>query len=238
MRVVDRVLAISDIHGESRSLLALLKVCDYDPNNDLLVIVGDMLDRGRENLETLAICQKLQQQGAIVLKGNHERFAQDSIVEMLTTENWRTQPSEDLYNWYMYHGGYSTFQEIKNLPPEGLEHILQFIRSLPFYYTTGRYIFAHAGADTTKSIENNEENDTIWMDESFPFCPAYHDKMLIFGHVPTWNLSPYNPKFNKRKQAKIWYDKVYKDKIGIDCGSCFGGRLAALEIPTYREFYV
>ncbi|CUH95369.1 hypothetical protein P22_1439 [Propionispora sp. 2/2-37] len=237
MRAVDRIIAISDIHGEGRKLLALLEECEYDANTDLLVIVGDMLDRGEENLDTLAICRKFQRQGAILLKGNHEQFVHDSIIEMLTNENWRAKPSVDLYNWYTYHGGYSTYQEIKNLSPDRLRKILRFIRSLPFYYSAGRFIFSHAGANTAKPIEENEEDETLWMERSFPVCPAYPNKVLIFGHVPTWGLPPYNSKF-KKKNAKIWYDTVHKDKIGIDCGSCFGGRLAALEIPTYREFYV
>jgi serine/threonine protein phosphatase 1 len=109
------------------------------------------------------------------------------------------------------------------------------MQSLPLYFSIGNYVFTHAGANVQKPIEANTENETVWMKESFPWCPAYPNKVLIFGYTPTWELGTYN-KINK-KASKIWYDTVNKDKIGIDCGGVFGGRLAALELPSQCEFY-
>ena len=237
MRTVDRVLATSDLHGQNTKTLKLLKKSGYEPDKDLLVVCGDMIDRGTENLACIATCQKLQQQGAVLLKGNHEQFLEQSLVEMLSSDTWRTNPSENLYNWVKYNGGATMYEEIANLSSNKQTELLKFVQNLRLYFTVGDFIFTHAGANIRKPIEENTEDDLIWMEDRFPYCPAYKGKVLIFGHEPTWKLYSYDKKF-KKSQARIWYDSTYKDKIGIDTGGVFGGRLALLELPSYREFYM
>lgn len=63
MRNVDRILATSDPHGENGKLLRLLKKAAYEPDRDLLIICGDLIDRGEENLDCLATCEELQKKG-------------------------------------------------------------------------------------------------------------------------------------------------------------------------------
>ena len=237
MRVVDRILAVSDIHGDNQRLQSLLNQAEYDPAGDLLVICGDMIDRGTENLAVLKACQAFQSQGAVLLKGNHEQFLEQSLIEMTNTDTWRSNPSEHLYNWVTYNGGAALYAEIENLVPAKLSELLQFIKGLSCYFSAGNFLFSHAGANSQKPIEENTEDDLVWMDSQFPFCPAYKGKVLVFGHVPTWHLYHYDKKF-KKTNARIWFDPEYRDKIGIDCGGCFGGRLAALELPSCREFYI
>lgn len=236
MRNVDRILATSDLHGENGKLLRLLKKAAYEPNKDLLVICGDLIDRGEENLNCLATCEELQKNGAVVLKGNHEQFLEQSLHEMLAGDTWRTHPSKHLSNWVNHYGGVSMYHEIKDLSAEKLMSILRFIQSLPPYFATDKFIFSHGGGNPSKPIEANTEDELIWADKSFPYCPAYKDKVMVFGHTPTWRLYPHDVNF-KKINAKIWYDTTNKDKLCVDCGSVFGGRLAAIELPTYREFY-
>jgi len=236
MRALERILAISDPHGENRKLLELLKKAEYEPRKDLLVIAGDMVDWGEENLDCLRTCIRLRSKGAILLKGNHEHWVQKNIEEMLGSEAWRSNPSERFYKW-SHNSGAAMYHEIKGLPPEKLETIVNFMRTLPLYYSIDNYIFSHAGANVKKPICENTEDELEVMSKSFLRCPAYPGKMMVFGHLPTWNLHPKNSEF-RLEDAKIWYDRTNQDKIGIDCGSCFGGRLAALELPSCREFYV
>jgi len=238
MRTVDRILATSDVHGQSTKLLKLLNTAEYEPEKDLLVICGDLIDRGEENLDALATCINLQKQGAILLKGNHEQFLEQSVKEMLTSETWRSHPSENLNNWVKHNGGASMFEEIKDLSNNKLVEILSFVQNLPIYFEVGNYIFTHAGANTRKPIQKNTEDETVWMEDRFPYCPAYKNKIMIFGHIPTWLLHQYSAKGKKEwKNTTIWFDTTWKDKIGIDCGGVFGGRLAAIELPSYKEFY-
>lgn len=242
LRTVDRILAISDIHGENIKFLKLLKQVEYDSKQDLLVICGDMIDRGDENLVTIENCMKLQEQGAILLKGNHEQFLEVCLKEMINEDTWRNSPSLGLRIWVEKNGGASMFKEIKDLPKEKLTELLEFVQELPTYFMIGKYIFSHTGGNSNKPPINNTEDEWLWGKENFPYCPAYKDKIAIFGHTPTWLLYPYTSSKRKSKEyrtkAQIWFDKVHNDKIGIDCGGVFGGRLAAIELPSGREFYV
>lgn len=203
------------------------------------MICGDIFDRGTENLAIYETCIQLQNEGAIILKGNHEQFVEQCLKEMTTSEIWRTHPSLNLRLWVEKNGGATMFDEIKDLQIEKLLEILRFIQNLPIYFISGKYIFTHAGGNTRKAVEENTEDELVWGEESFPYCPAFKDKVVLFGHIPTWLLHKYKAKGKKeRKNTAIWFDTVWKDKIDLDCGSVFGGRLAMLELPIFHEFYV
>jgi len=235
MRTFSRILAVSDLHGENDKFIKLLKETDYDPTRDLLIVCGDLIDRGTHNLETIRTCQKLQQQGAVMLKGNHEQFAEECIQDMMFE-----RPSEALQLWVLHNGGSNTYDELINLSKAELRDLLNFIKRLPLYFTVGDYIFVHAGVNSKKPIEKNQENELVWCRDSFYQSPSYTGKTVIFGHKPTFLLTAPEKRHDKdyKRSAKIWYDTLNKDKIGIDCGSVFDGRLAALELPSMREFYV
>ncbi len=53
-----RIIAISDIHGNLGHLQALLAKCNFN-KNDILVIVGDMLEKGADSLSTLRYIMEL-----------------------------------------------------------------------------------------------------------------------------------------------------------------------------------
>lgn len=233
MRAVERVLAISDIHGQNTKLLSLLDKTQYNAETDLLVLCGDNIDRGTENLAILTTCKKLIDDGAIVLMGNHEQMACQAIDDLI--KNPRTEEvTETLYYWIHYNGGGNFYNEIKDLSNDKLREIYHFLLELPHYFTCGSYIFSHGGANVAKPIGENSVDELVWMDKEFPFSAGYKDKIMVFGHVPTFRLT----NIKDKEKTKIWYDAVHRDKIGIDCGSVMGGRLAALELPSYREFYI
>ena len=64
-----RVIAISDIHGHAQWLKRLLEELRWT-DQDELFIVGDLIERGPENLETLRLIMELQRRGAHVSRGN------------------------------------------------------------------------------------------------------------------------------------------------------------------------
>lgn len=55
-----RIVAISDIHGEVTYLDGVLKKAGYS-ENDILVIVGDIIEKGRESLKTVRYFLKLRE---------------------------------------------------------------------------------------------------------------------------------------------------------------------------------
>ncbi|MBQ9710050.1 MAG: metallophosphoesterase, partial [Clostridia bacterium] len=74
-----RLLVTSDIHGHIEHLKAVLQKARFD-GDDLLLIVGDMLDKGPKSLETLRYVMKLCAEGrALVTMGNVDYLRLTSI---------------------------------------------------------------------------------------------------------------------------------------------------------------
>ena len=65
------VWAIGDIQGCYRPLRALLKEIDFDPGRDTLWLAGDLVNRGKESLETLRYLYSIRKSLVVVL-GNHD----------------------------------------------------------------------------------------------------------------------------------------------------------------------
>lgn len=148
------IFAVGDVHGEITLLDELLE--NWDKEQERLLFVGDLIDRGENPAAVLRRVKALADQtGAIVLKGNHEQMLLDFL------EN----PSGKMH-YYLSQGGMETIQSLiadsldKKMTPEGLAErvkeeaaeLIDFIRNLPLYYEEGKYVFVHAGVDLTKKI--------------------------------------------------------------------------------------
>jgi len=64
-----RTVVVGDVHGCRRELEALLSLARFSPGQDRLVFVGDLVVRGPEPHEVLALVSRL---GAQAVRGNHE----------------------------------------------------------------------------------------------------------------------------------------------------------------------
>lgn len=69
----DRVLVIGDLHGDVNSLEKVIN--DYPPGRWLYIGLGDYVDRGDYQVETLERVLRLFLQGVMIpLRGNHESY--------------------------------------------------------------------------------------------------------------------------------------------------------------------
>ena len=73
-------IVIGDIHGMAAKLESLLAqidmwcVANARAERRQLIFLGDYIDRGPDSREVLQIVQRLQAEGAICLRGNHEEL--------------------------------------------------------------------------------------------------------------------------------------------------------------------
>lgn len=228
-----RILVVSDIHGQCDRFVNLLNIAKYNPKEDQLVVLGDLVDRGDQNFETLCFVAYLQKQGAIIIKGNHDELCKGSIIELLN--NNVGNACDD----HILCGGPNTFNELKVLSKDELLQLYSFLHRLPLYYEIDNYIFVHAGVNAHIPLELNENNTLLWARDEFIYSPAYKGKVVVFGHTVTCTI----PSLDLRKKILwqdigVWFDIKNKDKIGIDCGGVFGGRQACLELPSRKVYYV
>ena len=73
----ERVFLVTDLHGNLKGLLKLLDKIGYDSSKDLLISLGDLIDRGDESLSLLMYF--IDNPNRISLAGNHEDMMIDAL---------------------------------------------------------------------------------------------------------------------------------------------------------------
>lgn len=205
-----KTIAIGDIHGcydELKELYLLLEETGtYNKDEDKLVFLGDYIDRGKDSRLVIQFIRDLQKNNAnvIVLKGNHEEMALDCINH------------GDIL--WAYNGGHDTMDSYEGFEGQFYDD-LEWMKSLPLYHEDEHFIYVHAGVDLNKPLEEQSEDDLLWVRDDFISNPKGYHKRVVFGHTPTiYYCNEYKPMY------------TYNNNIGIDTACVFGGALTALII--------
>ena len=158
---------------------------NFDSEKDFLILLGDYIDRGDENLHCLQWAMKISEmQNVIVLRGNHEQMMlYYYLIGNLESTIW------------LPNGGNKTKSEIdawlKN-DPKFLDRALKFIYDRPLYHRifveNHEYIFCHAGLNPNKPFEEQDEESLLWIREKF-YNEYTGSAEVIVGHTPTPYLS-------------------------------------------------
>lgn len=240
-----RILAISDIHGEDTYLDGALKKANYTCD-DILVVVGDIIEKGRESLRTVRYIMALQEENpnVYVTMGNVDfdrlrSFYDDSKEgreEFLDCLRW----TKDIWE----RGFFLDCLEEQGIAPEevSLENIsvvkqqieesyrkeLDFLWNQPTILCIGDYIFVHGGipTDSLEALERTDSFQYLKVD-AFGETDVKFQKNVVVGHWPTClyrdDIHCMNPLFQYEKHI-----------IAIDGGCAlkrWGGQLNVLIIP-------
>ncbi|WP_084494670.1 metallophosphoesterase [Alkanindiges illinoisensis] len=76
--ITGRLFVVGDIHGCYSLLMAELAKRGFDFNNDLLISVGDLIDRGLQNQECVGLIGKSWFKA---VRGNHEQFCIEGFLD-------------------------------------------------------------------------------------------------------------------------------------------------------------
>lgn len=181
-----RVLAIGDIHGNFSRLLSLFHKIQFDQEKDLLILLGDYIDRGPENMRCLRWAMEMSEKpNVIALRGNHEDLMLAYyLLGGLEASVW------------LPNGGYKTQRELEawmQKEPDALNRILRFIQERPLYHRMivqeKEYIFCHAGLKPGVPLEEQKEEDLLWIREKF-YNNYTGSAEVIVGHTPTEYVEP------------------------------------------------
>lgn len=71
-----KFIVVADVHGQDTLLQALLGACNYREGEDVLLFLGDLIDRGPGSLECL---RYLSKQNVYSCLGNHESMALSAL---------------------------------------------------------------------------------------------------------------------------------------------------------------
>lgn len=174
---MKKYFCISDVHGYYQEMIDSLVTAGYDENNDnhVLVVLGDLFDRGRDSKKVYKYLRKLSDEGkAIILKGNHELmfidFLKGGDAWFNFNHNGMRMTFDDFLDRTASFESYIVIDNSLNL--ENIEEhdfdylwnayqkstreyifdefpdILDWLDSRPDYFETKNYIFTHGSIDT------------------------------------------------------------------------------------------
>ncbi len=200
------ILVVGDVHGCLHAFQLLLE--QYWTSDDLLIQLGDLIDRGKFSGETVQYVQSLQVQNpkrVIILRGNHEQEFIE-YVEKGSNLNWLRQR------------GHQTLESFLRIGLS-LSDTADWMKNLPLFWENEYIFVSHAGI--SNSVNNpfdvDDPQGILWNRQSLKNL----GKVQIIGHTPTSNNRP-----KQDIQSNSW---------NIDTGACFGGRLSAVLLTLKGE---
>jgi serine/threonine protein phosphatase 1 len=226
--VYSEIYAVGDVHGCLSVLLAAeARIAAARPqasSQGLIIMMGDYVDRGPHSAGVIHHLLAPPPAGLdrICLCGNHDEM----FLQFMTTRNFDRA--------WLDFGGYSTAasygvdaehllhrdksgkllkQELLSAVPDAHR---RFLFELPVSLEIGPHIFVHAGIVPGRPLEEQNDNDLMWIREPFLSRGSGIDKIVVHGHTPE--------------------DKITtgKKRIGIDTGAYVTGRLDVLRIAAGR----
>ena len=239
-----RLIAVSDIHGHLHYLKGLLEKVHFS-KKDTLVIIGDMIEKGPESLNTVRFVMELLDSGysVHVSMGNVEyhrmaRFEDDSPAG--NREFLRL-----LYKMKKVWGG-SMFLDMLSEMDLSLEDLTEdrvmivkaemrerfkkelfFLKGLPAILAAGDFIFVHGGipTDHLEELEGTEAFTYLKQDE-FLRSNVKFEKYVVTGH---WPVCLYRDDEDSMEPICDWEKHI----IALDggCGLKIGQQLNGLILP-------
>ena len=207
-----RLFVMGDLHGKYDKAIDVLRQVDIQ-DDDLLIMLGDYTDRGKQNIkcENLML-QLFKQDNVRCLMANHEFMLIEHMMIMthrvtkkvlrlkeldtLTDEQWDIiiDYMKDLtYDGDIYHfnGGTATLDEVNESNIELFKQYLKTIVKLPkkIRLTVGdqEYFIVHAGIDPKVNLSEQNINDLLWIRESF-YNQYDGDAIIVIGHTPVQSI--------------------------------------------------
>lgn len=220
-----RRLVIGDIHGGYKSMIQVLERAKFNPQDDLLIGIGDYVDGWSETSKVIDYLMKLKNFKGVI--GNHDYWASDWMVGFYSERMWIKQ------------GGQATIDSYKGniLLQDVIKHG-EWLKSLPYFLEIDNKLFVHGGSKDLHNIKNEFGLDITWdrnlwgkvatkyFDfKSYPFKieTAPYDEVYL-GHTTTSRARP--------DLKPIMLDNYFL----IDQGGGMEGKLTVMDIDT-KEYW-
>ena len=239
-----RIIAVSDLHGCADYLEGVLAKVEYTPA-DVLVIVGDVIEKGKESLRTVRSILKLKEANphVYVTMGNvdydriglFDREGEQAGYDFEGTLRW----TKKVWKRGLFLDMLSELQidldtvngqnigEIKARMREKFAKELGLFEELPTVLEIGDYIFVHAGIPTDDLTKLRQEDMFSYLKrDTFLKEDVTFSKNVVVGHWPVClyrdDIDCMNPIFDYEKHI-----------VAIDGGCALkeGAQLNALLIP-------
>ncbi|MDR5616827.1 metallophosphoesterase [Arsenophonus sp.] len=170
------IYAVGDLHGCYSLLMKKIQQVDFDKEKDLIISVGDLIDRGEQSVECLDL---LNEKWFKAVRGNHEEMA-ISALKIGDANNW------------IYNGGQWFFMldyEKEILAKACLKLAEKLPLIIELNVNNKKIIIAHADYPDDEYEFGKEINeiDVVWSRDRISKKESRDIKgadLFIFGHTP------------------------------------------------------
>ena len=228
------VYAVGDVHGRADLLekmhAAILKdSLDVPAERKVVVYLGDYVDRGPHSKKVVDILLDKPLKGfeRVHLMGNHEAFLIEFLNDLEAGPGWFFNGGLTTLSSYGVKIGkhdelsYEVLQRVQEeLVAKMPKAHLDFYKTLDFSRTEGDFFFVHAGIRPGVPLDNQTDEDMLWIREEFLGCEDDFGKVIVHGHTITWE------------------PEVKQNRIGIDTGAFASGVLTALVLEGREQDFL
>ena len=222
----SRVLAIGDVHGMYEKLIKLMDKIRFNPDEDLLICLGDYIDRGPDPGRCLQYIFALQQQYpdvVVCLMGNHEVMM--SSYFMQKRGNYNNLIVDYAGSW-LDNGGLETLKQLDEMDADTKEELLQWVMNLPVKFQYQDYFFCHAGVDPDVPLAVQNEFDMLWRRQQW-WEQYKGEETLVVGHTPVQKVMKLTGKERRTPKPLFLANHV----IMCDTGAYMsGGKLSCVDV--------
>ncbi|MCI8990325.1 MAG: serine/threonine protein phosphatase [Lawsonibacter sp.] len=228
-----RIIAVSDIHGNLPFFLALMDKVRLTPE-DILVLDGDLLEKGRDSLPLLRHLMALSKTHTLYpICGNCDglvlRFFESGELDQGFFASYLPQHPESTLRQMAREGGFEQWEDLPRLRRDlraAFPREWAWLRAMPTILETEHLLFVHGGVPSLDRMEELDSwkcmknDDFLGQGRSFP-------KWVIVGH---WPVTLYDPSIPSSAPLFTWDRRI----ISID-GACVlkaDGQLNALMLPS------
>jgi serine/threonine protein phosphatase 1 len=192
----QRVYAIGDVHGRLDLLIKLLELVNKDitthtNSQNNVVFLGDYIDRGPDSAGVIdhLIDLSIPHAKCIFLMGNHERYMMNIAEGTAPVDVWfQNGGKATVKNYGIDAGSSDTPQDLDQFRRALKENVpdrhWRFLHGLQTSWRLGSVFFAHAGVNPARSLDQQTEQDLIWIREKFLHSERNHGALIVHGHTP------------------------------------------------------
>lgn len=227
-----RIYVIGDIHGHIDLLIRMRDLIttdlDQSPSAEeaITIFLGDYVDRGPDSQAVLdEIIHGPFPTRLVPLLGNHEAMLLAFLSRPETGAGWAQYGGLETLHSYGIDvrplrsgvGFADVARKFREKLPSSHSEFLQLCR---LYFLAGDYFFCHAGVRPGVPLDEQRENDLLWMREPFLSSEKDFGKVVVHGHTPV--SSP----------------DIRPNRINIDTGAYITGRLTCLVLEGEEQRFL
>lgn len=224
---------VSDLHGCFDKFKRLLSKINFN-DNDVMYVVGDIVDYGEEPIELL--CDLSMRYNVIPIVGDADLRAFELLRELDKMLGGASPDPEMLGKMaeWIQDGGAKTMEGFKALDEDMREGVLEYLEDMSLYEELEikgkKYLLVHAGiADYDADTDLDDYMPEDFVCESVdPEYPLIDGTTLIVGHKPTYEIEG-------AEKGKIYHGD---GSIFLDCGAAYDEPLGCICLETGKEYYI